>query len=90
MQKDKVRAQNAVQRDLRAAALPVKIPVQKILFQLQGMILDAIKSGDTALIEDLCRGRLLEALNAATVRFPFLRADSGRNCRPKRLSTNRR
>ena len=66
MLKDKTLSLIAVQRDLTAISLPTKLPLQKTLYRLEGLIYNAIRSGDTSRIESVCQSSLLSMLNATT------------------------
>lgn len=66
MQLDQLRAVQAIKRDLRAIELPVRVPLSKMLYRLQSLVLLALQTGETDEIDNVCNGDLLQLLNSAT------------------------
>lgn len=66
MRKNKYAALTAVKRDLTAIALPTKLPLKKTIALLQRLTFDALRTGNTEAIENVCQNQLLALLNADT------------------------
>lgn len=66
MRKNKLAAEKAVKRDLTAIALPTKLPLKKIISMLEDLTYQALKTGNTDRIQEICQKQLLALLDANT------------------------
>lgn len=66
MRKNKLAAEKAVKRDLTAIALPTKLPLKKIISMLEDLTYQALKTGNTDKIQEICQKQLLALLDANT------------------------